>query len=100
MCQVGQAEAEDEEMEEVDSDEWEEFEDDPIPTTGRFFLYTTTTTSILKPVNHSLSFFGSWTIFSIWMRARWDPERVSGGKGGAAVYQVENALITIVYRIS
>ncbi len=29
---------EDEEMEELDSDEWEEFEDEPIPVTGNFNL--------------------------------------------------------------
>jgi hypothetical protein len=27
---------EEEEMEEVDSDEWEEYEDEPIPVTGKF----------------------------------------------------------------
>jgi hypothetical protein len=26
--------AEDEEMEEVDSDEWDEFEEEPVPSTG------------------------------------------------------------------
>ncbi len=34
----GMEEGDEVEMEEVDSDEWEEYEDEPIPVTGKFFL--------------------------------------------------------------